>query len=269
VNRLREAMDDLRARGARGVAPYITAGDGGLERTRAALFALQSAGATCVELGVPFSDPIADGPVLQAAAQRALAHGTSLTAILDMLRAARAEGLTLPVVLFSYANPFVHSGWEASLERARAAGADGILVPDVPIEEGDALRDAAEAVDLCPIFFAAPTTSAERIERAGEMSSGFLYTIGRFGVTGKTTELADDVLAFLERVRSLTERPIAVGFGIANREQVRAVTQHADLAIVGSALVRHMHDTATNQGEAAAIEAARAYVADLVQGTRV
>jgi len=203
---------------------------------------------------------------LQAAAQRSLDAGTNLTAVLAMLKDLRADGFELPVILFTYANPLIRHGWKQSLARVADAGFDGVLVPDVPVEEGGTLRESANEHGLCPIFFVAPTTSAERIRIAAERSRGFLYTIGRFGVTGGATELDPAMLTFLDRVRAATELPIAVGFGIATSAQVATVTQHADVAIVGSALVQHVHEAGEQGGDDAAVRAAHDFVAALLEG---
>jgi tryptophan synthase alpha chain len=272
ANRLERAMTTLRARGGRGVAPYVTAGDGGYATTLAVLRALDAAGATCVELGLPFSDPIADGPVLQAAAERALRGGATFAGALELIRAFRsgADGSQpseLPILVFSYANPLLRRGWDETARLVADAGGDGLLVPDVPIEEGGAMRRAALANGLAPIFFVAPTTSDERVRAAAEQSRGFLYAIGRFGVTGANTELDETALGFLRRVRSLTDLPLALGFGIRTHEQVRAVTEVADLAIVGSALVQKVHEAfAAANDPAEAARAAGSYLEELIEG---
>jgi len=265
--RLEPRLDELRATGRSGIAPYVTAGDGGLPVTRAILEALEEAGAACVELGVPFSDPIADGPVLQAAAGRALAAGTTLDGILALVASFRAAGGTLPLALFSYANPLVRRGWDSVAGRAADAGVDAFLVPDLPVEEGAEMRAALARAGLCPVFFVAPTTSDERVRAAAAASRGFLYAIGRFGVTGAETRLDGSALEFLARVRSCTDLPLGVGFGIRDADQVRAVTSVAELAIVGSSLVERIHATLAATGDpAAAARAAAAYVRELQRG---
>ena len=260
-NRLAARTAALRAAGERGVAPYLTAGDGGLETTLAALHVLDRGGAACVELGVPFSDPIADGPVLQAAADRALAAGATLGGILAMVARFRQEGGAVPIALMSYANPLLRRGWDGTCAAAAAAGIDGLIVPDLALEEGAPLRAAAAAHGLCPIFFAAPTSPDDRIRAAAEASRGFLYVVGRTGVTGGGTRFEPDTQRFLERVAGLAALPTAVGFGIRSAEDVRQAVRHADLAIVGSALVARMH-----QAGAAAPEAAGAFLHELRQG---
>ena len=269
TNRLEARMAALRERGQRGVAPYVTAGDGGYATTLAVLRALDAAGATCVELGLPFSDPIADGPVLQAAADRALKAGASFDGTLAMLRELRegsngAPPSELPVLLFSYANPLVHRGLPEACRALADAGGDGLLVPDVPVEEGEPLREAARDAGLCSVFFVAPTTSTARVRAVAQKSSGFVYVIGRLGVTGAQTELGDEAVGFLERVRSETELPLALGFGIRNAEQVRVVTRVAELAIVGSAMVDRIHQAAATPEGAA--RAATEYFRELASG---
>jgi len=264
-NRLVEAMTELRSRGARGLSPYITAGDGGLDRTKRLLHALQKAGATCCELGVPFSDPIADGPVLQAAAERALAAGTTLNGILDMVRRFRDEGGTLPIALMSYCNPLAHRGWEVACQQVAQAGVDALILPDLPVEEGEPVQAAAAKNGLCTVFFAAPTSGPDRIRRAAEASQGFLYVVGRTGVTGAGTQFDSSALEFIAEVRDLAGKtPTAVGFGIASAADVTAATLHADLAIVGTALVRRIHDAGPNDD--AAVAAATEFVRELCTG---
>ena len=270
ANRLERALEGLAADRACGIAPYVTAGDGGLERTLAVLLALERAGAVCCELGVPFSDPIADGPILQAAAQRALESGTSFDGVLELVRAFRSAGGGMPLLAFSYTNPILRRGWSRAAQLLAEAGADGLLVPDLPVEEGGPMRAAALREGLCPIFFVTPTTSAERIERSAAASRGFLYVIGRTGITGARTELSRATERYLERVRNASPVPLGVGFGIASAEQVTAVARHARLAIVGSALVQRVHEAAesADDGTAAACEAAFDFVNRLREGVR-
>jgi len=254
----------------RGLAPYVTAGDGGLDTTLAVLHGLERAGATCVELGLPFSDPIADGPVLQAAAQRALAAGTTFDGVLEVIRSFRKES-GLPIVVMSYANPLLRRGWQASARAIEQAGGTGLLVADLPVEESGPMRAAAIEADLWPIFFVAPTTSQERMTRAIESSRGFVYAIGRFGVTGGRTALDPAAQEFLARVRARAEVVrVAVGFGIATRADVAAVLRHANLAIVGSALVERVHDAfeASGRKPEAAGRAAHEFASELMEGVR-
>ena len=276
-NRLVAMARGLRAAGETRIAPYLTAGDGGLDRTLELLRAVEGAGAACVELGVPFTDPIADGPVLQAAAARALAAGTTLDGIADTVRAFRAGGGSIPILAFSYLNPLmgggVAGGLAARLDQLRGAGFDGLLVPDLPVEEAASLGALAEDRGLATVLFCAPTTTDERLARAAEATRGFLYVVGRTGVTGAATAMSDDASGYLRRARALAgEVPLGVGFGIRTAAQVAAVGEHAELAIVGSALVDAVHRAADQAAELAAAdaadptEAAARCAADFIQG---
>jgi tryptophan synthase alpha chain len=263
-NRLVARLAAAKRAGERGVAPFVTAGDGGLSRTLAVLRALDRAGASCAELGLPFSDPIADGAVLQAAADRALAAGTTFAGVCEVLRALRAgdarhAASELPIAIMSYSNPLLVRGLENSARELANAGADAWLVADVPLEEGDELRRAGDAAGLATIAFVSPTTDDARLANAARHSRGFLYAIGRFGVTGTATDLDDAAQNFLARARTACgELPLAVGFGIDSATKVRAAVRHADLAIVGSALVEHVHRAGGDDAQAA--EAAEQFV---------
>ena len=274
-NRLLNAAHQLRVDNRRGLSPYITAGDGGLALTLQLLHALERAGATCCELGMPFSDPIADGPVLQLAADRALAAGTTVNGIFETVARFREEGGLLPIAMMSYWNPLGHRGWPQVCAEAKAAGVDGFIIPDLPVEEGAPIQEAAQANDLCTIFFAAPTSSDVRIQAAAKASTGFLYVVGRTGVTGAGTNFDPQAQDFLQHVRKLAgDLPIAVGFGIARPGDVAAATHHADIAIVGTALVGHIHQAFTSEepssepaeAAAAAVQAAGNYVRELCTG---
>lgn len=269
-NRLVRELTRLRARSGRALAPFVTAGDGGLDVTLAVLRALAKCdGVACVELGLPFSDPIADGPLLQGAASRALAAGTTFDGVLEMLMRFRRGsdgklGSDLPLAIMSYANPLVRRGFDRALPALARAGADALLVPDMPVEEAGSMEAYAHQCGLAPIFFVAPTTSPTRMASAIAHSQGFVYAIGRFGVTGAATELDDGAQEFLARVRSAAKSlPVAVGFGIATPEHVSAATKHADLAIVGSALVEHIHRAVVGAPDRR-LEAASAAAQELV-----
>ena len=205
-NRLIETATALRASDDTKIAPYLTAGDGGLDRTLELLRAVEGAGAACVELGVPFSDPIADGPTLQAAAERSLKAGTTLDGIEKTVRTFRDTGGELPILAFSYLNPLLSGGSTGGLDRRFAslakAGFDGLLIPDLPVEEAPALSRLSANHGLCTTLFCAPTTNDERLKRAAEATSGFLYVVGRVGVTGANTEISDTSSNYLERVRT-------------------------------------------------------------------
>jgi tryptophan synthase alpha chain len=224
----------------RGLAPYLTAGDGGLERTLGLMKACEAAGAVAIELGVPFSDPMADGPILQAAAQRALEGGTNLAGILDLVRKFRRDS-SLPVALFSYANPLHRFGTEDLGSALVDAGVQGVLVPDLPYEEADRFQSILAPHGVQLVLFAAPTTSKERLHKIAASTAGFLYVIGRTGVTGRGTDLDPDLDSFLDRVLAVATTPVAVGFGLKTAEQVGYVLSRAQMAIVGSALVDRVH----------------------------
>jgi tryptophan synthase alpha chain len=238
TGRLAETFARLRAdRRGGGLVTYVTAGDPDASRSAEILTALGRAGADVIEVGIPFSDPLADGPVIQRATERALAAGMTLRGALDMI--ARVRGtLSVPIVLFTYANPVLRMDARAFARSAADAGVDGVLILDYPIEESGPLRQPLIDAGLDPIFLISPTTTDARIRAAAELGRGFLYVISRLGVTGARDALAPDAAALVQRVRSLTELPVALGFGISNPDQVAAACQVADAAVVGSALVQ-------------------------------
>jgi tryptophan synthase alpha chain len=235
-SRLDDTFARLRREQRPGLVTYTTAGDPDLPRSGDILRALDRAGADVLEVGVPFSDPLADGPVIQRAAERALAAGSSLRAALDLISSVRPE-LTAPVVVFSYANPLVRMGIERFAARAAAAGVDGVLALDLPVEEAGEFREVLASAGLAAIFLLSPTTTDARIRKAAALGSGFLYGISRLGVTGARAEIAPGAEALVRRIRAVTSLPVALGFGISRPEHVAAVSAYADAAVVGSALV--------------------------------
>ena len=236
MSRLADTFARLRAAGTPGLVTYVTAGDPDLAGTEGILRALDRAGADVVEVGIPFSDPLADGPVIQRATERALAAGTTLLAVLDLLKRLRSE-LRMPVVLFSYANPVLRIGAERFGDLARDAGVDGVLILDLPIEEAGDFRAMLEARGIDTILLLSPTTSDERLRKAAALGSGFLYAISRLGVTGARSEVADGAEDMVRRIRRVSDLPVALGFGISKPDHVRQIGQWADAAVVGSALV--------------------------------
>jgi tryptophan synthase alpha chain len=237
MSRIAETFASLKAAARPGLVTYITAGDPSLSRTRELLFALGRAGADVIELGVPFSDPLADGPVIQRATERALAAGTTLDAVLGLVADVRSE-LNTPIVLFSYANPIARMGFEVFAERAATAGVDGVLLLDVPIEEAAEVQSLLDAREIDTIFLLSPTTTPERIRDAARLGRGFLYLISRLGVTGVRDRVADGAEALVARIKRETSLPLAMGFGISHPDHVRAVGRCADAAVVGSGLVQ-------------------------------
>jgi tryptophan synthase alpha chain len=235
--RIAQTFTRLKTENRTGLVTYLTAGDPTVERTRELLFALERAGADVIELGVPFSDPLADGPVIQRATERALASGTTLSRVLDLVAEVRPR-LSTPVVLFTYANPIVRMGFETFADRASAAGVDGVLLLDVPIEEAHEVHALLSARDIDTIFLLSPTTTTERIRVADQLGRGFLYVISRLGVTGVRDAVAVGADELVARIRQVTTLPVALGFGIAHPDHVRQVGQWADAAVVGSGLVQ-------------------------------
>lgn len=236
MSRLATTFARLREAGEPGLVTYTTAGDPDLPRSAAILKALDAAGADVLEVGVPFSDPLADGPVIQRATERALAAGGNLRQTLAMIKSIRAD-ISAPIVLFSYANPIARMGDDAFAAAAADAGVDGVLVLDVPVEEADAFRATLAARQIDLIFLLSPTTTDARITRAGELGSGFLYCISRLGVTGARDTVSQDAGALVQRIRRFTTLPVALGFGLSRPEHVAEVGTYADAAVVGSALV--------------------------------
>ena len=235
---------DLAARGRCALMPFLMAGDPSLQITAEALLALQRGGADLIELGIPYSDPLADGPVIQAAAARALAAGTTPSRVLDLLASLRGR-LQVPVVLFTYSNPLLNRGMERFCQEAAAAGAAGLVVPDLPLEEADTLSPLAAAHGLDLVLLVAPTTPKERMARIHASSRGFTYLVSVTGVTGVRTSLEARVEPLVAQLKSQGGVPVAVGFGISSPEQAAQVRRWgADGAIVGSALVRRMAEAA-------------------------
>ncbi len=240
AGRLAETFGRLRASGG-GLVTYVTAGDPDPSRSAEILCALGRAGADVIEVGIPFSDPLADGPVIQRATERALAAGMTLRRALAMIRRVRAT-IDAPIVLFTYANPVIRMEPNAFAREAADAGVDGVLILDYPIEEAAPLRQPLVDAGIDPIFLISPTTTDERIEAASRLGRGFLYVISRLGVTGARDTLPPGIDALVRRVRGATDLPVAVGFGISRPDHVAAACRIADAAVVGSALVQIVAD---------------------------
>lgn len=220
-----------------GIVAYLTAGDPDLATTRDIALAAIDNGADVIELGVPFSDPLADGPVIQRASERSVAQGTTLTDVLGIAKELRAARPACGLVLFSYLNPVVRMGMKTFCTKAAEAGADGVLLTDMIVEEAEEYLEAMHVHKLAPIFLAAPTSPDARLKAIASASQGFVYAISRVGITGTQQNVAGDAAELVSRLRKFTKLPIAVGFGISNAEHVKAVGQFADAAIIGSALV--------------------------------
>lgn len=265
MNRIDRKFQELREQGTRAFMPYLCAGDPNPELTTKLLLTLEEAGADLVELGVPFSDPIADGPTIQRASQRALTHKISLQQILEMVTTLRQQ-TELPIALMSYYNPIFRMGEAAFCEAAQAAGVDGLIVPDLPPEQAQPLLEVAPNYDLATIFLIAPTSPPERIQSIAAVSTGFVYCVSVTGVTGARTMLSDEIEPMIAELRKHTDKPVSVGFGVSTPDQATQVAQIADGVIVGSAIVNVIED---NMGdEVQLLDAVREFASTLAAATK-
>lgn len=262
MGRIARRFQLLRARGEAALAPYLMAGYPTLGATSELLYAIVQAGADLVELGIPFSDPLADGATLQAANQHALAGGATLSRVLDLVASVRST-IAVPLVLMSYYNPVLRMG-DRFAAQAAAAGVDGLIIPDLPVEESAPLRDACGAVGIDLVGMVAPTSPDDRVKRIARSASGFVYCVSLKGVTGARHELSDGVRPLVERVKAETSLPVMVGFGISTPDHVRAVTAFADGAVVGSGLLDRI-----DRAPGAPVEAAAHLVEELKGACRV
>ena len=239
MGRIEDAFATLKRQGKKGFIPFITAGDPDLATTEELLVVLANSGATLIELGVPFSDPMADGPVIQRASERALKHRFGLQEILDTVARTRKQ-IDIPIILFSYYNPLLQFGLKHIAKAAKDAGLDGVLVTDLTPEESGEFEAELRANGLDMIFLVAPTSTDERLKLVAQHASGFIYAVSRAGVTGAQSTVSAEAEKLVNRMRQFSELPIAVGFGISNAEQVRDVNRYADAVVVGSAIVAEM-----------------------------
>ncbi len=262
--RIARKFAELKARDERALITYITAGDPTPARTVSLVLALERAGADIIELGVPFSDPTADGPVIQRAAERALKAGTTVAGILEMARRIRQKS-QIPLMLFTYLNPALRYGFERLAIEAKEAGIDGCLLTDLSVEEAGAYVRQMREVGLDTVFLAAPTSTPARLELVAKYSTGFIYLVSRTGVTGVQEQISTSVTPMVEALRGKTGSPLAVGFGISRREHVEALRASADGVVVGSAIVKIIEE----HGKSADLEERlEEFVRDLKQGTR-
>lgn len=239
MSRIAGTFAKLKQRARGGFIPFITAGDPDLATTEALLIELTAAGADIIELGVPFSDPVADGEVIQRASERALRHRVTLADVLELAQRVRAR-ISTPIVLFSYFNPLLQFGQDRVACEAKRAGVDGVLVTDLIPEEAQSWSEQLREHDVDPIFLVAPTTTDTRLKSIAQQARGFIYAIARTGVTGAREQLAATAEPLVQRVRRVTNLPVAVGFGLSTREQVEQVCRFADAAVIGSAIVRRI-----------------------------
>ncbi len=264
MNRIEARFQSLKTQGVSAFIPYITAGDPSMETSAQIVLALERAGADVIEFGVPFSDPVGDGIVIQEAAQRALQRGASLRGVIATVRAIR-EKSQVPLLLFSYFNPILAYGVEAFARDAAEAGVDGVLCVDLPPDEDDDYKAALDKAGLCTIFLTAPTTSDDRLRLIGAKSSGFVYYVSRLGVTGEQAALAAGLKDSVARIQHLTGKPVAVGFGISTPEQAAAVAGLAEGVVVGSAIVRVI---AQHGEDPALVETVEAFAGSLARASK-
>jgi len=236
VGRIAEAFNRFEHEGKKGFIPFITAGDPDLNTTLDLILELDNAGATVIELGIPFSDPMADGPVIQRASERALTHNFGVKEVLELVRQARLR-TSVPIILFTYFNPLLQFGLDRLPSMAREVGVDGVLVTDLTPEEGETFAEDLRAQDLDMILLVAPTSTDERLRLVSQRASGFIYAISRAGVTGTRSSVSEEAEKLVRRVHCFSSLPVAVGFGISTPQQVKDVLRYADAVVVGSAIV--------------------------------
>ena len=265
MSRISQTFEYLHKIHERALIPYVTAGDPDLEMTKRLVREMVRRGGDIIEIGVPFSDPLADGPIIQRASQRALQRGTTLRKILQTVSELRHE-VDVPLVLMTYYNPVFRYGEEAFVADALDAGVDGIIVPDLPPEEGQSLLELTTDTPLDVIFLAAPTSTSARLALISEASRGFVYYVSRLGTTGVRDQLADDLRLMLEQLRARTSKPIAVGFGVSTPEHVGLVADLADGVVVASAILKLMEDL---EDRTDLLEHVGDFVAALKAATRV
>jgi tryptophan synthase alpha chain len=247
MSKIAKVFAELKAQGRKGLVPFITAGDPEPGITLELLHALVRGGADVIELGVPFSDPMADGPVIQRASERALSHGTTLKHCIEIVKEFRKTNDHTPIVLMGYANPIEHMGTEVFVKTSQEAGVDGVLVVDYPPEECEDFAHQCKQAGIDPIFLLAPTSSQERIDQVGKVAAGYIYYVSLKGVTGAANLDTKAVASIIPQIRAASEVPIAVGFGIRDAQSAVAVGQTADAVVIGSRIVQLLEETPSSQ----------------------
>jgi tryptophan synthase alpha chain len=242
MNRIEKTFRRLKNQNRKGFIPYIMAGDPSLEKTEETVLVLERCGADIVELGVPFSDPLADGPTIQAAAQRALEQGVALKDVIGLVRELRKKS-AIPIVLMTYYNPVFRYGDERFVKDACDAGVDGVIIPDLPPDEAGGLIGIAKGAGLATIFLLAPTSTPDRIRKVAKASQGFVYYVSMTGITGSKLSVDGMLPDSIGNIRAVSGKPVAVGFGVSNAEEAKAVAHHADGVIIGSAIVKKLHES--------------------------
>ncbi|MFF2090098.1 tryptophan synthase subunit alpha [Paenibacillus sp. NPDC058174] len=268
MNLIDQTFAKLKEEGKTALIPFLTTGDPDLETTIAIIQQLEQSGADLIELGVPYSDPLADGPVIQRASERALVNRISIRDCIDTAEKARQAGVKLPFILFTYFNPVLQFGLEAFMELVKAKGISGLIIPDLPIEEDEDVRTLAEAADIHLIPLVAPT-SKDRVVRISRKARGFVYCVSSLGVTGVRAEFHSGIDDFLTTVREATDLPIAVGFGISSREQVERFSKSCDGVVVGSAIVRKIEEALPLLADAGKREAGLRQIGEFVSELKV
>ncbi len=261
-NRIDVCFSALRERGETALIPFLTAGDPDLETTESIVLAMAEAGADLIELGVPFSDPTAEGPTIQRSSSRALEQGTSLRSILQLVGRLRSK-IDLPLVLMGYANPLHAMGAEAFAKSAREVGVDGIIIPDLTPEDGAPYLDPSREAGIHPILLAAPTTRPDRLEMLVRETRGFLYYVSLQGVTGARADLAQGIEQKVKNAKALGDIPVCVGFGVGTPEQAAAIGAYADGVVIGSAIVDRIEAAASKASKASAVEDVARFIEEL------
>ena len=266
MNRIDKKFQELRDQGATAFMPYLCAGDPNPELTSKLLLTLEEAGADLIELGVPFSDPIADGPTVQRASERALTHHISLQEILEMVATVRTQ-TDIPIALMSYYNPIFRMGEDAFCKAAQDAGVDGVIIPDLPPEQAQSLLVIAQRYNLATIFLVAPTSPPERMQLITSVSTGFVYCVSVTGVTGARAMLSDEIAPMIAELRKHTDKPISVGFGVSTPNQATQIAQIADGVIVGSAIINVIEEHINDEAEL--LTAVKQFASDLAAGVKL
>ena len=266
MNRIDKKFQELRNQGAKAFMPYLCAGDPSPELTSKLLLTLEEAGADLIELGVPFSDPIADGPTVQRSSERALTHRISLQQILEMVATLRTQ-TDIPIALMGYYNPIFRMGEDVFCKAAQDAGVDGVIIPDLPPEQAQPLLEVAPSYNLATIFLAAPTSPPERMQLIASISTGFIYCVSVTGVTGARATLSDEIAPMIAELRKHTDKPVSVGFGISTPEQATQVVQIADGVIVGSAIVNVIEEHINNESKL--LNAVKEFASGLAAGVKL
>ncbi len=265
MNRIKKVFKALEKKGQRALIPFITAGDPDLETTKQLIFTIEKSGGDILELGIPFSDPLADGPTIQTSSQRALKNEINLDKILALVKEVRPK-IKIPIVLMSYYNPLFKFGLEKLADYSKKIGVDGFIIPDLPVEESSHWIKIAHLKKLDTIFLVAPTTPLSRARKIAQKTTGFIYYVSLTGVTGARKELPEDLIENLKKLREMTKKPIAVGFGISSPAHIRMLSPYADGLIVGSAIVHLIENAKSSEDACTKVSAFISSLANALKG---